>query len=179
MFEDLAKWKIILVTGPQRSGTTLCARAIEYDTGHTYLDEELWQVWDGEFAREVAHRRQPCVLQGPGILKDALRFYGPLCCVVLMRRNIKDIVASQERVGWNVWAKKEISFYEETTTILTQEEAELYVARTKYMYWKYHVRPNLSYWKEVEYESLSEHKLWLPKEDRKNFNARQYYADQA
>ncbi len=178
MFEKLAQWPIILVTGPQRSGTTIAARMIEHDIGHKYLDEVSWQVWDGERAREMADAFKPCVLQGPGILKDARRFYGPNCCVVLMRRNIDNIIASQKRVGWNRWAKKEILFYADDLH-WTQEEAELYVARTKYMYWRYDVRPSLSYWHEVEYESLSKHELWLPAEERKDFNARQYYSDQS
>jgi len=176
VFEYLSSWPIILVTGPQRSGTVICSRMIEHDLdGYTHLDEGLWQVWDGEKARDLADERQPCILQGPGILKDALRFSDPNCCVVLMKRDVEDIIASQSRIGWNIWAEREIQYYVNLlpdSHILT--EAAVWVATAKYDYWETYVRDYLSYWKEVEYESLSEHPLWVPKDKRRHFGAKQY-----
>lgn len=175
MFKELSAWPVILVTGPQRSGTTICARMIQHDTGYTYIDEGTWDVWAGSLARTIAEEKKPCVLQGPGILKDALRFSDPECCVVLMRRDVQDIIASQERIGWNIWARKEIGYYANLTPEMEEYiDAPLYVATAKYDYWETYVRDYLSYWKEVEYESLKNHPLWVDKEHRSNFRARQY-----
>jgi len=40
MFELLSQFNTILVTGPQRAGTRICAKMIAYDTGHEYVDED-------------------------------------------------------------------------------------------------------------------------------------------
>ena len=167
--------QIILVTGPQRSGTTICARMIQHDTGFEYLDEELWQVWDGQKARDLAESRQPCVLQAPGLLKDATLFNDPNCLVVMMFRDIPEIVMSQKRVGWNVWAEKELSYYDTEHKEFHRSPA-LWVAGVKYAYWKLYVRPQLRQWEEVHYDQLVAHPMWIPKEKRKDFNARQYRA---
>lgn len=175
MFEGLKDWPIILVTGPQRSGTVICSRMIANDTGHQYLDEGLWQVWDGVKARDLADQRKPCVLQGPGILKDALRFSDPECAIILMRRDIEDIIASQARIGWNIWAQKEISHYVNLRPdSMWYINASLFVASAKYDYWETYIVDHISYWKEVQYESLKDHPMWVPKEERANFGAKQY-----
>ena len=111
MFDFLSKYQIILVTGPQRSGTTICARMIASDLKITYLDESLWGVWDGMKARQHAEENWPCVLQGPGILKDVGLFNQPKTAVVVMIRDSASIIESQERINWNVWAEKELSYY--------------------------------------------------------------------
>ena len=171
MFRILSEYSIILVTGPQRSGTTICARMISHDLGHTYIDESRWGVWDGEKARQIAATESPCVLQAPGLLKDALLFDGLECAVVMMRRRVTDIIASQERVSWNNWAEKEISHYVEPGTF---DIPHLWVAGVKYAYWDNVIRDKLPHWTEIEYEALKSHPMWVPKEKRKEFTSRQY-----
>ena len=39
MFEYLKEFPVVLVTGPQRSGTRICAKMIAHDTGHRFVDE--------------------------------------------------------------------------------------------------------------------------------------------
>jgi hypothetical protein len=149
---------------------------IEKDTGWEYLDEELWQVWDGDKALNIALKRRPCILQAPGLLKDVLKFNPWKAMIVVMKRDVQDIILSQERVGWNIWAKKELSNYADPADF---PDAALWVAGAKYAYWETYLRDNLTYWEEVEYESLKSHSMWLDKKDREGFNARQYYRGQA
>jgi len=188
VFDFLRKYQIILVTGPQRSGTTICARMIEHDLDYTYLDEREWNITFGEEARILAEENWPCVLQGPGLLKDALLFNQPKCAVVLMVRSVEDIIASQNRVGWSGYTH-EMSFYTRDIEWYQQYRSLDYwtgksldpdprndVAWIKYMYWYDKIRPNLTYrnWYEVEYKKLSSHPLWITKEERMNFTSRQW-----
>lgn len=180
MFDIFKGYQIILVTGPQRSGTTICARMIEHDLGYTYLDEHRWRVWDGQEARRLAEETWPCVLQGPGILKDVALFNQPKCAVILMNRDLDEIRQSQERIGWNIWAEKELSHYTEDKKwydgVTTGESPADEVAWIKYMFWHYKGRESLTYknWYIVEYELLKEHPLWVSKEQRQNFSTRQW-----
>ncbi len=194
MFDFLNKYQIILVTGPQRSGTTICARMIAADLNIRYLDEGLWDVWNGQQAREIAESQWPCVLQGPGLLKDIGLFNQPKCAVVYMIRDLDEIRASQERINWNMWAEKELSYY---ITGSNKEWYERYVQPMSYWaphdplplgpakdevayikgeFWIHHSDKLLTYknWYDVAYKLLHTHPMWLPKEKRTDFSSRQF-----
>jgi hypothetical protein len=175
MFDYLARFSVILVTGPQRSGTTICARMIEHDLGYKYLDEGRWKVWNGMDAFQQSRIHIPCVLQGPGLLKDVGRF-GQMddTAVVVMRRELKHILASQERVNWNVWAAKEISHYNITPGSPADLEPAQWVAWVKYNWWERIGRSQVKHPYEVEYEDLRLHSMWVDKDGRSEFGARQY-----
>ena len=179
MFDYLSQYDVILVTGPQRSGTTICARMISHDLGHKYVDEAAWGVWDGMKAVQLAKKYKPCVLQAPGLLKDVERFgNAPNVAVVLMRRSIRDIQASQERIGWNVWAEREMSNYldavSKTERATYLKRAAYYVSHMKYAWFERYGRSKVKHLYEVEYADLQLHSMWIDKARRENFNARQY-----
>lgn len=188
MFDFLSKYQIILVTGPQRSGTTICARMIASDLKISYLDESLWGVWDGVRARQHAELDWPCVLQGPGLLKDVGLFNQPKCAIVVMIRDSKSIIKSQKRVNWDVWAEKELSPYKaalpeeyekftsEYTYWSSNPPARLVVAKFKYLWWTVKGKSELTYpnWYEVAYDLLASHHMWIPKERRVDFKSRQF-----
>ncbi len=194
MFDFLESYQIVLVTGPQRSGTTICARMIEDDLGYKYLDEGLWSVWLGQRARELAEATWPCVLQAPGLLKDVALFNQPKCAVICMIRDIDKIRQSQDRIGWDMWAEKELSSYisgenydwyekhiapRSYWTVKTLEDdyaAQENVAWIKYQWWYHHCDKLLTYrnWYDVSYEMLDNHPMWVNRSNRKDFSARQY-----
>jgi hypothetical protein len=89
----------IVVTGPQRSGTTIAARMIANDTGHRYVDEVDFGVYDVEAWRRTLED-ECVVVQCPHMLKTILDAPPPDVYVVLMRRDINEIHASEERIGW-------------------------------------------------------------------------------
>lgn len=146
MFEHLARWARIVVTGPQRSGTTICAQMIAMDTGHAFIDEVEFSVYDhGCFARLL--ERERIVVQAPSMFTWILDNPGGLY-VVLVRRPLEEIHASEHRIGWGVW--------EPTERLLlgTQDRA----AETKYARWE---RSKPRDYLEVEYLSLRDHPLWV------------------
>jgi hypothetical protein len=83
----------------------------------------------------------------------------------MMRRDVSDIVASQERIGWE-WEDLEFwryppKFHEQT------------IADTKYRYWDEVQRSMVWHPFEVEYESLEWHPMWIEKERRVGFKPEQ------
>ena len=83
---------MIIVTGPQRSGTRLASHIIARDTKLTYVDE-----FDYNLDVDVKS-----VIQSPALLKSVveLSFMYPTAKFAFMYRNVDDIVASLERVEW-------------------------------------------------------------------------------
>jgi hypothetical protein len=150
---------------------------IERDLGHTYLDEERWQVWDGPKAFTIAMANMPCVLQAPGLLKDVGRF-GQLdqAAVVVMQRSLRDIILSQDRIGWNIHAATEMSHYPVDPNSPAALEPARWVAWIKYDWWDRIGKAQVKHFYEVRYEDLKSHPMWVKKEQRRDFNARQYRA---
>lgn len=160
MFEYLKKYPLILVTGPQRSGTTICAKMVAHDTGYMLFDETDFGVTDSERFLHFT-RIHNVVIQCPHQLRIAHEISNAF--VILMKRNITDIITSEKRVGWDKsWHMWEKSFYTYTDPRPVSE--------IKYEYWQKHKPQNYT---EVEYESLKQHPLWFDKEHRKNFTGKQ------
>jgi hypothetical protein len=158
MFEYLKAYNRIIVTGPQRSGTRICAKMIAYDTGMAYIDE-------AEIAVDSTHRmaqilfNQGIVLQAPGMC-HCVHYFGKNenLLVVMVFRDINDIIRSQERIDWKYEAIERIKYGGKLGPI----------AKLKYEFWEKQ-KPLIHHWVEVEYESLKEHPLWVPKEKREGF----------
>lgn len=158
MFADLSGYRVILVSGPQRSGTRLVAHAIAEDTGHRYVDEvEFGTHKNSQFDR-IVEQGNCIVIQCPAVARWVHEYSGEDVLVVFVRRNIEDIIASQKRIGWTErfeWS--ELQHYEANVGP---------IAQVKYAFWETFQKPNITHWLEVEYESLSEHSLWVAKDKR-------------
>lgn len=154
------KFKRIVVTGPQRSGTRIATKMIAMDTGHMYVDERDFHIDNGTVWRQVL-ATDGVAVQSPGMLKEVIDDPPPGIFVVLMRRSLEAIHASEDRVGW------ERRYGGNTTELrkfgLTVGDS----ARLKYDYWDQH--PKAFPYREVDYESLRSHPLWIDKDLRRTF----------
>jgi len=173
MFEYLAGFRAILVTGPQRSGTCITARCIAQDLGYKYVDED--DIGWRDASQNKENRLLAITQEGQGIVVQA-----PACAhictvigtqddvaVVFVMRQVEDILASQERIGWP-YEDVELNKYPEEYRLGT-------AAETKYAYWEGVQKPLIRHPFEVEYESLRGHPLWI--EDRRGFGPRQWSHD--
>jgi hypothetical protein len=162
MFEHLGGHRRIIVTGPQRSGTTICARMIAQDTGHEYIDENVIAIHDHLRLRYLINRHpNPFVIQAPGMAHLADHWDA---FIVWMVRPVAEILASERRIGWEgEW--RELAKY---------PGYEGPAAVRKYTHWEEFQREQVKEYIEVDYRSLSAHPLWVPKDRRKNFEARQW-----
>jgi hypothetical protein len=164
LFEHLAKYRRIAVTGPQRSGTTIAGKMIAEDTGFRYVDERDYAGYD------VARWRQflaedGAVVQCPTMLKDLLDDPPPNVFVVLMRRPLSEIQASADRINWESRLKGN------TTELRKFGLTEGDSARVKYQYWNEH--PKRFAYLELPYDRLVSHPLYLEKELRARFQPKQ------
>ena len=166
MFEHLKKWSRILVVGPQRSGTRIAALMIAHDTDYWFVGEEeigvdslnrLWKIL------QISHN---IVVQCPALTCYAhlLAEEDPGLCVVMMRRDLDDIKASEERIFWK-W---------EPTELIRQMALGGNSAGMKYFSWDNWQKNRLGdQGIEVQYDSLEQHGLWIAKPARARFGPRQ------
>lgn len=164
MFAELQRYRCIIVTGPQRSGTTIAARMIAHDTGHTCIDEADYGTKDIGAWREIVRTADNVVVHSPAMSRWVHEEAAADVLVVWMLRSLSAILRSQQRIGW----KSEIverAKYEAT------DDAQP-VAEIKLDYWRTHQRAVIPHWLEVDYETLRDHPLWVI--DRQDWEARQW-----
>lgn len=165
MFTDWQSFSIILVTGPQRSGTRIAARCIAADTGHTYIDEQSFGIHSKARFDALIATRKNVVIQCPG-MAHIIQTYGarPDVLIVLMLRELHDIQASEERIDWQ-GNEHELGKYK-------QQAGR--AAVFKYAYWLAHQRKKIKNWREIDYTTLVSHPLWIAPEQRQDFAADQW-----
>ena len=159
MFEHLAVHSKIVVTGPQRSGTRIASQMIASDTGHEFVDEVDFLITDTTRFRQ-ALARDGVVVQAPHMLKDLVDDPPPGVFVVLMRRDLSQIHASAQRIGWSELGGNRTELAK--LGVLEGDSAAL-----KYAYWDAHTKyaPYL----ELKYQWLRAHPMFVPAERRRYF----------
>ncbi len=159
IFEWLGQFDKIIVTGPQRSGTRICARMIAYDTGYSYIDESKLRIDSLYHLWSIVRTERHFVVQCPALCRHIHLFDAEDSAIILMRRAIKDIIASQERIGWR-WGKVELARYDRSEGI---------IAEVKYRFWEDYQRERIRHAFEIDYASLSGHPLWISQNLRGDF----------
>lgn len=164
--ERLRPFTKIFVTGPQRSGTTIVAAALAFDLGYWFYPEEQIRNFEWWRVKRLFERTDNFVLQAPGLCYRAhmvqeLDLGG---AVVLVRREIEGIVASERRVNWT-GGPFELKRYGLKEGVISE---------IKYRYWDEYQKSRIRNAYEIEYESLVGHPMWIPKVERVDFGPRQY-----
>jgi len=161
--------KRILVTAPQRAGTTIAAKMIAEITGYPYCDEDGIVIDDLTKFFTFHFESHSYVLQAPGLSFIAHRL--PVDLVVFMHRDIDDIAKSEQRINWHSqWNNYETDKYFYDGNLNNAR-------RIKYEVWNKFQKPFMEkhnkQYIDLDYESLKSHPLWIDKTSRKNFKPRQ------
>src|SRR5579872_7158233 len=158
---SLRSYEQIIVSGPQRAGTTIAAKILAGELGYRNVPEEEVGVNDVVRLVELYRVGRRFVVQGPGFCPYVHLLPG---AVVLMRRPVEEIVRSQARIRW-LQEKAELAGYFTTEGPISQ---------VKYEAWDRFQKPRLAERAlELDYHSLAAHPLWLEQEQRQTFHPRQ------
>ena len=151
MFEHLKKFDRIVVTGPHRSGTTICAEMIAADTGFEAVREERFSCRNEGLFRRFMKRAKRVVVQAPAMFWTLPDVDDGRTAFVLMRRPLDELHASKRYPpGREVPLKP----YPESGD----------APESKYKAWD---RMELSNKIEINYSDLALHRLWVPTEKRR------------
>ncbi len=170
MFEYLKDYKQIFVSGPQRSGTTICMRMIQYDI------EAPMCVWTGNQINRITEIKEygedydmeikyPLLFHCPGLshILHALKSDdGSKSAVIWMKRDPQEVAYSGWKVGWDPSVDlQNYNVVPDTNGVISLFE----LTNAKERLWEMQ-KTQIENWFEVEYESLKSHPLWIDKEDR-------------
>lgn len=165
-FAFLRLYKVALVVGPQRSGTTFAANVIAADLKRRYVDEQDAKGAPALHVDQLLKLAEPVVVQCPAWTYCCHRLASSRTAVVLIRRSLEEILASQERIGWTQRC--------EPGELARYGVSQGPIAEVKYRFWDQHQRAALGrHGYEVEYDSLKAHPMWVDKNLRRSFGAKQ------
>jgi hypothetical protein len=145
----------VLVTGPQRTGTTIGAKMLSVDLGLEFLADKILigaPHCEG-VERLLASGRDGFVLQCPGVANEIRALAREGVAVVWMVRNEADAAASWQKLGGDPGRPAR--------------------RNARWLAWRAGI-PNAF---ELRYESLGGHPLWVPKEERVGWGPRKISRD--
>jgi hypothetical protein len=174
MFEHLKAYDKILVTGPQRSGTRIAAKMIAYDTGYEFVDEEHFGVHSETLFRGMVAGRSEVIIQCPGLSHAIHRYSYDDTLIIMMIRDVEDIVKSEKRIKWarGYWDEL-LKLGIDYNDLRRARREGVRPSELKYELWETKQRDMVENYLELEYESLKDHPLWIPKEKRQGFKETQ------
>ena len=158
-FRALGKYNNIVVSGPQRSGTRYVSKAIAYDTGKVFVDERRILYHEFRLLLQLLKGNNQ-VIQCPGVCHRLHQITFKDTLIVLVKRPIKDIIASEERIGWDQESRDlEFKKYNKKSGIISQ---------IKYDFWDNFQKEKLGKrCIEVHYNKVIKHPLFV--QNRTNF----------
>lgn len=140
---------------------------IAHDTGYMYVDEKDIGIDSLYYLCMLFQSNRRFVVQCPALCRHVHMFGEGDTAIILMRRSIQDIMASQERIDWR-GEQVEMARYD-----LSGGKA----AEEKYRFWEEYQQAKIAHAFEIDYESLAGHVLWIAKEHRSTFGPMQTTLD--
>lgn len=123
IWSKFAQYSKIVVSGPQRSGSTFAAFLTAKRLGYERIDETRFNWSDYKLAKSLFKNKT--VLHCPALTHVIEDFAAENTMIIFMIRDIKDIIASQERINWI--GKEELEKYNLSSGIISE---------IKYSFWQ-------------------------------------------
>jgi hypothetical protein len=172
MFEHLATYRKILVSGPQRSGTTICAQMIAADLKYRYFDELDFDVDNIRRVFAVVDALDRIVVQCPSLAASLWMFSQPDVLVVFMKRDVQEIIASQSKPIYDSSPDRVWTTGHQPIELMKYGRTSGVIAQVKYEGWEAQ-KPYIRNAMEIEYASLAAHPMWVDAAARANFRPKQ------
>lgn len=158
MYKSLKKFKNIVVSGPQRSGTRIAAKILAEETDKTYIDEKRIH-YHALRLLNIHLNIGNVVIQCPGLCHLLHYILRKDTLIIVIRRDINEIIASEQRCWDDSYRDIELYKYGCTKGI---------ISTIKYDFWEDVQKPILGKMaREIDYQFLEKHPLFI--KNRKNF----------
>ncbi len=171
LFQELKRFKRIIVTGPHRSGTTVAAEMIARDTGFEAVREEQFDFYRADMLEGLLQRDQ-VVVQCPALFDQMPSLSCDDTAIVLMRRSLEELEASRGRMFAPGTGRKMSADEQNESQLVRLGRKEGDAAELKYQIWAEWVKSgDLHNPIEMEYAALAEHPMWVSKDDRRKLGS--------
>jgi len=176
--KELEKYKRIVVSGCQRSGTTILTKMIAHTLGYTKLDE--FQVYPHNLANmSETLKREKVVIHSPQLTSRLHQITAPSTCIVWITRPFGEIRKSMNRIGWQIEEEERQKYIHRFAKIVKGINYNQPIEKLKHDFWQWQKQRMKVDWIEHKYESeyMKTHELFRNSEQRKEFNPKQTSED--
>jgi len=184
--KECSKFQKILVTGPCRSGTTLCCHVLIDLLGYPFIesyphyeDSEQTEYYATNMVNFLTlnNKIPKFIVHGPH-LHPYLHNCPEDALIVFMRRNPDDVDNSSHKIIDSNGTWNDEFYSEKMKNIMKYEDIESFDKMTygqkTYFFWEKFQKSRVKNFIELDYDILKEHKLFIPKEKRVGFRERQW-----
>ena len=173
LLDKTKNYSRIIVTGPQRSGTTYCAYILAKDLGYTRYDEMSFGTGNYNEFKDLISKNN-YVLQTTVFSYCLQDINTPSTLIIWMDRNNRDILESEKKINWPGFKdtkKHYMEYYPFHKDLINkfQENAPL----KKFIFDNIQIHEMQAEWLKVPYSILSQTSEFKTKEERKNFLSKQ------
>lgn len=163
LLPKLSGFDTVVVTGAQRSGTAIATTILAAELKKRCVREDSFSVDNIiHFCLQV---KVGGVIQAPGLSSVVNLIKDSSVAVVYMLRSQREIKQSIQRVNW---------IYDETERQkYFEKDKGVSINKMKLKAWQWQKQELGERAFELDYRSLEGHRLWVPKEQRINFNCKQ------
>lgn len=165
------KYDTIVVSGPQRSGTTIAAQCIGKDLSLPVIDEYDFGISDFQHALSIL-KEGPCIAQAPALSHQIHLFHSlERTAIIWMHRSPRDVFRSELAKGWrhsndnlqNSGHNIETRKYHDEFLIHNASIDSYYM---KHDIWARYQYPLSRHNFNLSYSSLSKHPLYISPSNR-------------
>jgi len=172
-FEKLGINKM-LVTGPQRSGTTFIAFILAQDLGWTYVDEGVFDIDNKSMFEDLLGLEQSLVIQCPGMMRWIHEIQPTYLntFVAVCRRDVEKIRTSERKRGWKFALYEKGKYCDSGVEKLMSRP----ICEIKYDYFDNHQRGFMAHQRclDVDYpHDVRGHPLYIEEQERDAWGIKQ------
>lgn len=154
----------IMVTGPQRSGTTFAAFALAEDLGFKFIKETEYGIGNWEKFKLLLEKYDNFIVHAPALM-HRIRELPQDMLIIIMYRNIQDIIKSQVECQWVYELEEKVKYFPYSKQIDCQQPISLvkydFIINIVNQYT--HMKDRIIW---MDYESMSCHPEWIPSKNR-------------
>ena len=179
------KFKCIIVVGPNRTGTTFFSKYISDSLNYQLVDEEIHRYSDSIF-NFLLNSRKKRVFQAPGYMCASHHFSDDETLIVVMKRDLDEIIASSLRIRGNLSEDRINSGFEKVLSryrrFVPNYLLDLYIpspvvlgssAVFRYAVWENYGKKHTKNFVEIDYSDLCSLDTFVSKQARQKFSAKQ------
>ena len=171
LISKLHSYSRIIVSGPQRSGTTYAAFTLSQDLEYKHIDEQEFGTHTTEGFLNVLSQEN-IVVQCPAVSHVLDQIQSQNTIILWMDRDNEDIAKSEDRIDWHPhWFNVEKNKYR----TIYGDEVDKFERNSlmKKHYWNIQKQNLKTDYLDIPYSILKETKGFISKTQRKDFGVKQ------
>jgi hypothetical protein len=168
-FKYLKDYRVVLVTGCQRTGTHIASQMIAHDCSFKFIEERVFNTHQEQTFRQIVDNSVRVVIQCPAMMYMLQDIASDDIAIVVMHRDKPDVLDSMSRIRWFERGEHEIEVgkYGIDPALINAKSVDIH--DLKYTHFNLYQRDSIPHVYDIQYQDLEHHVMWIEADKRKSF----------